>query len=115
VGSLGGPKEVSDDNPGVLISLDGLKELEEASIDECELSVESVLSEKLVSLLARLLRSLPSLEPPSLPSIGLARSKPNCSKDRLKDVVLGWSVSCSCGGQLEDMARWGERGVRFLD
>jgi len=69
-------------------------------MDNWELSVES---EKLVSLRARLLRSLPSFGLLSLPSTGLGRSKPNCWKDLLKDVVLGWIVSWSCGGQLEDM------------
>jgi len=103
--SLGGPKDVSEDIPVVLrplAVLGGLEELEEAeaTIDNWELSVES---EKLVSLRARLLRSLPSFGLLSLPSTGLGRSKPNCWKDLLKDVVLGWIVSWSCGGQLEDM------------
>lgn len=114
VGNRGGPRDVSEDNPAVPILPvpGGLKELEEAeaTMDDCELSVES---EKLVSLRARLLRSFPSFWLPSLPSTGLGKSKPNCSKDRLKDVVLGWRDSWSCGGQLEDMLA-GDKGYRFL-
>jgi len=108
VGSLGGPSGFSDNTPVKLGSsslLDGLEELlePEVNVDDCELAVESVLSEKLLSLRARLLRSFLSFELLPLTSTGLARSNPNCSKERLKEVVFGCRESWSCGGQFEDI------------
>lgn len=63
--------------------------------DDPELSAISSLFERLLSLLALLLRSFPLPEPTPdeplppaslLPLRGVSRSKPYCSKDRLKDV-----------------------------
>lgn len=79
----------------------------DATVDDCELPTDSSLSEKLLALLALLLRSFLLVEPLLLLSVptttGLSKSKPNCSNERLKDVVLAGSVRCSCGGQFEDI------------
>ena len=62
----------------------------EASLDDCGLlpNVSLLPSEKLVALRARLLRSLLFPLPPASRATGLSRSTPNCSKERLKEVVV---------------------------
>ncbi len=70
-------------------------EAPELAVDDLEL-MEVDSTERLLALLARLLRSRlsvfaaerPALDPGSPPLVGLSRSKPNCSKERLKEVVL---------------------------
>jgi hypothetical protein len=77
----------------------------DVNVDDELLERESVSSEAL-ELLALLFLSFPAMKlvdelplPLLLPSpTGLSRSNPNCSKDRLNDVVLFGSVRCSCGG-----------------
>jgi hypothetical protein len=78
------------------------EELElEAPDEDWELPMDISSSEKLLALRARLLRSFPSLPlllavSMPLPWTGLSsRSKPNCSKERLKEVALAGRVRCS--------------------
>ena len=75
-----------------LVGLDPLDP--EAIVERWELSAESLPSEKLLALRALLFRSLfPPLPPASVAPPGLSRSNPNCSKERLKEVVLVWRLS----------------------
>lgn len=100
--------------PPSATELEPLLDVEATVSDEESLAVSE---SKLMVLLALLLRSaLPSplvvaLGPgtPGVPPTGLSKSNPNCSKERLKDVVLGWMVSWSWGGQSVDMVQ--SRGV----
>lgn len=105
MGSLGGTsEELAVGSSGRVADKADSAELCEP--EACPLEWESPSSEKLLlALLARLLRSFPVLEPadelpPALPSaspawVGLSRSKPNCSKDRLNDVVFAGRVRCN--------------------
>ena len=76
---------------------DGLASPEETTVEDLELLEEILWADTLLALLARLLRSLRpplsvELDPTSLPVVGLSKSNPNCSKDRLKDVAFAGRV-----------------------
>jgi len=106
VGSLGGASGIVASRTTIgcpldvpVSSLEKLRELElepdpEAIVDD---PVDSLPSEKLLELRARLFRSFPllPLPPASAEPTGLSTSTPNCSKDLLKFVVLGCRESWS--------------------